>query len=867
MGINNAGGPTEEQRMRFLQKIDEWRALGFETDDLEYLLENDFDEFLHRRHEILKQQLPNGKPPEATPATKGEIESKMTPEEPPIKEPKDEDLLLLGEPLVPATEPALEPVEEGIIVVSKPKRPLKSKVHRTRVARASKIVEEPEEPEEEPTSEPALESSEEEDLEQDWEETEPLEDEEYAEEEKTRPVKKLLRTEKPKEGTVGGRIATAAVIIIVISAVYYFAIVNPVIDFGGIGNGGSESEGKVKAEFVIRAEDGYYSGAVITFDAMTSSGKNLKFTWTFDNDFRILDGTRQSERVDGYFTTTENAVQAKPITLKVENKDNEDSMIKEVSIQPRSFEITEEMLSDLGNFKVEGSLDIENPDGIATYSTDDADMTINTINVKFNTKESKDMTIELTAVNNVDDGFHQSHSVYEREIVQNLLLSGTIAGRAQTKSSLGGFVPPGNYPFTSNLDGTMNTIDKSYIDFETYNTIYGLATNDLQITIPIKFENYEFYTINVYSNDSLESYPDLRKNPMEFELQDLSKDDRLEIGDSNAIVVGEIIYHWYAEKIEYLYERPVIKVNLSIDDYTKTKYNLQDFFSAFWIADGISQPVKTHLNFIHKQKGNTTTLNYISEMTDFKNGVTIISTQSCPSSTPEGHFYTRRPGYEYIPTSNWTYLPPTGQSIRNQSTSFDSFTSDQAIIIAKNHQGFINYTSTHSDCYVVTGFCTATGDGGHTPGTLTWNLTLGSKDSGEALNLIISQDGSVNSKLISIDNPPNSTVDFEPLLTFASSEDVLLTYRDKEFFNIIFDENDKIDFDNINYGVDTNLAYPNVDITAIGFIEYTKYCYLITYNQKTGDRQEIVSVALDAETGQLLFYWDHEDNGLDFSMI
>ena len=59
------------------------------------------------------------------------------------------------------------------------------------------------------------------------------------------------------------------------------------------------------------------------------------------------------------------------------------------------------------------------------------------------------------------------------------------------------------------------------------------------------------------------------------------------------------------------------------------------------------------------------------------------------------------------------------------------------------------------------------------------------------------------------------------------------------------------------------MPYPNVDITSIGFIEYSKYSYLVTYQVPEGEMQRTVTIALDAETGQLLFYWDHKDSGFD----
>ena len=119
MGIDNVGGPSEAEKARFLKKIQEWKELGFETDDLEDLLENDFNQFLRRRHQILKAQLPKkiGVPKESPvePDTEGEVfpvaEEPPQDMEPPVAEldtiSADEDLLLVGEPLPPESEDSL----------------------------------------------------------------------------------------------------------------------------------------------------------------------------------------------------------------------------------------------------------------------------------------------------------------------------------------------------------------------------------------------------------------------------------------------------------------------------------------------------------------------------------------------------------------------------------------------------------------------------------------------------------------------------------------------------------------------------------------------------------------------------------------
>jgi len=213
-----------------------------------------------------------------------------------------------------------------------------------------------------------------------------------------------------------------------------------------------------------------------------------------------------------------------------------------------------------------------------------------------------------------------------------------------------------------------------------------------------------------------------------------------------------------------------------------------------------------------------------------------------------------------VPSTNWTFLPPTGKPAGGGNTSFDAFPIEDAIAYAKNYPPFIEYNSSNPDAYIIDGYCTAAGEWGFPAGTLIWNLTLGNKGYKDALNIVIAQDGSIKSENITIDSPPNSTSDFEPILNFAGSEDVLKDFSDKDFYDTFFKAG-QIDFDQVQYGIQTNLPYPNVDITSISFIEHSKYSYLVTHDSQNNDQYNSINVALDAETGQFLYYWDYTYSG------
>lgn len=898
MGDPQPPGPTAEEKARFLKKIQEWRKLGFNTDELEDLLDNDFNEFLRRRHEVLRYQVgkeesvadveekeyldletsdkeyPELEKPEPISTTTSvpeylQVSESIQEHELDELEPdSEEDVLLIGEPIPPEEEGVLEAEEESVIFVGKlPREPL-SKVHKTRK------LEEPTKP----AVEPVEELTQEEEVEEDLAEEELGEDDEELEEEfdddEDEVVTKKQRRARPapesvevRSGSAAGKVGAIAVIIIIILAIYYFGWFLP---------GATERPEDVKADFEIRPNKTQYSpGSLITLDASQSTGEKLKYQWILDDDFVVYEGTRKSKMLNGYYTATENDVKKKSIILKITGEGGKDDLIKDISVQPTSFSITDERMGDSGEFKVNGYIDISNPEGIIKSDVDESGIkgtaTITNIHLKYSTSDSKPMTLELKQASGIEDGFGQKHSVYERAITQELILSGSTTGSFDA-TELPLNLPGDKYPIYAEIEGSMDSTDNSYTDLKTYNTINGKAINDMEINIPIELAGLQSQEMDLKfsSHDEIESYPNLQRNPKSIRLIDLASGP-LNIGEGSGVSIGDIIYWWRAEKIEYIYEKPVIKVNFTINNSTKIRYDLEEFYLLFWIAEGISQPVKSYLYSVNKIGDNTTTLKYNALMTDFSQGTIEISSQNCDVTTTDGHFYKRKPGFQYEPDSNWTYLPPLGNSAKHQggNTSFDLFTPEQAITIAQQDSGLDDYLNRYNDVYIVS--CNFTEKERNYANVLSgepsWDFIFGVKDSKDGFHILVTKNGVVESEQIEIDEPPNSTTEFKPLLTFAASEDIFSEWDDKDFHQIIFEKGqnaeDWIDFDKVEFGIETNVNYPNMEITSIMFVERSKYAYIATYNEDTNNGQNRVSVAMDAETGQLIFYWDHTDDGLE----
>ncbi len=926
MDTSGPSRPTHEDKNRFLKKIQEWRELGFDTGELERLLETDFYKFLQRRHEILKKQVERDKGFEAAflaseqdlihyghkassqyestvdahlepfePIVSPENELGVTPDTYTHTDVSDDDLLLLGEPLPPEDEAILEPEEESVIFVGKFQKPQKSKMHKTRETPVDKDEKVDKVETIKPTARPGetekqriptesyedeeidneLDGTEDEfddrsDFEESFEESDELgEDDERERERKYRKTTSKQIDDEARPGSAVGKLAAAIVVIIVILASFYLIWDFPLPTV-------VQEEEKVKATFEISPNlDKYDPGTLIRFDASSSSGKDLKYSWTLGSDFKVYEGSLKSKIMNGFFYGTENNEKNIIVNLEVSGKNNKDIASKNIVVKPKSFSILDEKLGDFGEYKVTGSLKISNPDGIQKFTIDNeditADVTLKVIDIDFETKDSVPMTQGLKSTGGIMDGFLEEHSVFERTIIQNLDLTGIASGEATIKkTSVTSFPINTPYPIHSSLKGTMNTIDRSYTDLHTYNTIYGIITNQMDLTGSAQVQglpNIGSQTFSFSSDDKIESYPNLQKDPRSLRLVDLTKTkDELSLDDQSAISVNNVIYIWHAKKIEYIYDRPAIMVNLSIDDKTMLEYNLEEFFLDLWIAEDVSIPVKTYLHSVQYYNGNRTEIDYNSLMTDFTEGNSRISDDDCLAKTSDGHFYKKHPDYSYYPSTNWTYLPPTGSSIKSSdsTTSLQSFTSEHAIQLAQQNEVVSSFLSAHPKAFVTNGYCTSSGNqkAELDKGILHWNLTFGYKNSRNALNVIIADDGVKYTEEVQIDEIPNSTEDFAPILSLGSAEDIF-NEPDLDYYDIIFNSESRVDFDSVTFGVSANLQYPNVEITSIMFIEHSKYAYLVTYEKELEDERQIINIALDSETGQLLYYFDHTDNGFN----
>ena len=856
----NPNLPTSEEREMYLKKIHEWRELGFDTENLEELLDSDFGEFKRKRLQILKSQVGSkeeilAEARRAPAAPEREVSAPGPEPLPPAAEPAPKEaLMLLGEP-VEVEEPEVAPKkkEEAVIHVGKPVRLPTRKARRKRAAdrELEAAAVEPMEVEgfeEGKDVKFKIMDLKEGDVKRDEEEEEEAEELEEEEEEEAKPRPKRRKRPRKEEKRSNRGVAVLIIIIIVIiasiSSYYYFIL-------RGDGDGdGTEPDPGLDAIITVQpAFTDYNAGEIIIFDAIDSEGDIDNYTWKIDNDLIVIDGSLYERKVTGYFSPNENIDKMYTATLTIKKGTYEDSDSIDITIKPLSIGLTSERLDDYGEYDVNGLFNLTNPNGIISFKTEieytgqEATIIINDIHMIFNTLELEPMSTTLKDAPNIEDGFWQKHSTYKRETKQNLELSGKVEGSISYEDL-------GESTLKADIDGTMYSEDEAYTDYKTLNTIKTYVVNDIDLTIsvtslgiPIEFP--------MTSHNELRSYPDLRKEPQRFRIEDLS-DEPIELGHTDAVEYGDIIYIWNAESVEFVYNRPAIKVNLTLDSSTMARNNLDEFFMNVWVAEDVSFPVRTYIYIESTSEGNTTTLIHKSVMKDYSAGSAVIP-DSCDASAPGGgHYYSKVPNKDYENNTDWEYLPSKGQG----TNSFNAYPPEQAIQYAESDAGFIAYKNSHPNLYVVNGYCSGTGE--RDIQDLFWNLTFGEEGSKEGFNILVDKSGVLESTEFSIDVPPNSTRDFDPILTFASSEQILVDLTDTEIDENVFNNQDEVDFSNVSYGIRANVAYPTIDITSIQVLERSKYAFYIQ-NPTKG-----YTLALDAETGQLLFTLKSSSSGYEF---
>jgi len=335
--------------------------------------------------------------------------------------------------------------------------------------------------------------------------------------------------------------------------------------------------------------------------------------------------------------------------------------------------------------------------------------------------------------------------------------------------------------------------------------------------------------------------------------------------------------------------RPTVRLELGIDSRTMHNNNLKTFEMRLWLDNNLPVPVKTYIHMVRENDdGSILDLELYQEMTSFAKGTNSIVYQK-PEYKPDDflRYDVVDDSYSTEFLANWSYQPPLG----SMDSSISTYFADAAITKLKTDDAtkdtWSDYMSTRTDPVLLSGNVTKSS------GVLNWAFTFGEYAYLGILNAEVSETGIPSASKDSLDDSPGANPKgIEEVLSFSGAENILLDswarigqdnaefYPEYELFDMacddIFTDNNgvyNLDMAQYQFGVDTQVIVPSLDFTSTTTLPQVDYGFIITQNPTTTqinseNEDFIYTVALNAETGQIVYVWEHKErqDGLSTSV-
>jgi PKD repeat protein len=573
------------------------------------------------------------------------------------------------------------------------------------------------------------------------------------------------------------------------------------------------------------------AGELVTMDATDSSDDNgiIRYVWDFGDGGSYTE--TKDDAGDGKFdfstTHSYEEVGDYSVTLTVwDDDDKKDKTVLRIEISELIVTVPIEMIDDAITYDINGTIDVSDPDGLATFPSPVGDIKVKKINLEY--EGYMDSSIEGTITQ--EDGFFVSHDTLEKNNNQDVTIDGTVSGTIE----LSGAENPFDFPIDQ---GTLIVNDRAHIDLTTNKTIFSFTHSEFKISAGSD--------LGIESIDDLSTYSNLRAEPAVLRVEDLSSDRTFEIGQKQTKIIGEIAYSWEVERATNINSYPALMVNIDIDEGTKSDLGLEEFVMEMYISNDISFPVKTYIYSKFDWDGTETEIVYNSEIQQdgFERGEIHIPWGTCTTSSPDGHYHRRNPDFEFVSWGPGDLLPDMGSN----STNFDFIPQDAINWGRSDSTAFDNYLSQNPDAYLIDGYYNETQD------NPAWNLTFGELGDDTGYYIIEEYDGAAHSVVdqdtIDIPDVMNTTDDFDLVLSYSAGQKVF--QEEDEVNSLAFANGDVKYFDDIRYGSRADLVYPTISLTISLAIERTGYGYYL--NKEDGT----LSAAVDAINGQYIYVWKH----------
>jgi len=624
------------------------------------------------------------------------------------------------------------------------------------------------------------------------------------------------RSRPPKKGASRGVKAAAVivVILIILAALGYF-FYPQLLALLGLG----DTDEAPTVAFSVNSTA--IAGELLRFDARetkddVTASRNLTYQWDFG------DGeSGEGRQVQHYYAMPRSTPYKVRLTVHDE-AGNYYFLEKEVQVDDLVVVLPLGFVGDVGEYDVSGELNVTNQDGLATVVHPE----YGKVSVlDFSADVAGTATTSILSASVTSDGFLQSHQTYTERSEQSLELDGT----ADTDIGV-----------RFGMDGTLDSTSDSFIDLTTNVTVKTRTVSDIDLRLVGT-------STHVRSKDNVTAYPDLRARDTGLKIDKIKPSHYFGTNDTSPYThrEGFTDYILTVQKAENVFGRPSLKVNVTVDSYTKDLNGLRSFYTEIWVAQGISMPVRTHVYVEAREGHNETRADITMEMTGFTRGTSSPDYNACAGQGAD-HYYSsvgqRNAAYsaEFAPLAR---IPAQGQM---PSIVPAGFNASAALSFAQGNSTPLNdYLTAHPDAYLVFSQfnSTALADA--------WNLTFGEPGQtsgyyvvvkGATLGTSIDSEGS-----IAVDPPSNSSASLGPILSYSAAEQVLL---DDPEVQGLFGSTLNTAFTVL--GTRTNESSLSLSLSGAFTARRTPFVFYL--EKKDGSARAVV----DAQTGQMVYVLEHD---------
>ncbi|MCK5774157.1 MAG: hypothetical protein KAH57_10255, partial [Thermoplasmata archaeon] len=507
------------------------------------------------------------------------------------------------------------------------------------------------------------------------------------------------------------------------------------------------------------------------------------------------------------------------------------SVFKNLEVTERTIRVDRESYGDRSTFDVIGDMTMHDMSGLLPNS----DITsYSSLFMEFETDETDPMETEIEASELTGYGsFGEEYSKLLKTSSERLIINGEFERKDGGKSPITGYidVTQRNHIdlfYKRPIENSLDQASRLTVQFTPGNSITFLITEDLRV------------------------FPSKQRDYSDLNVEDISEDRYFTPGDLGEVNWGYYTLMWDAVEYQRHLNVPCIKVDFTLDEYTKRELDIESFEMSMLLSDGYPISLKTTINITSNKDGsNDYLLNVDQKLRTFDKGdlpiIYGLNEHKHDEITSIEELY---PEFLEDFHDDWDMVPKLGTFPCSIPSDFDA---EDAVGTFDDDLNYRQYSVTRDQLYSLYTNFSMTKD--MTSSYVEqWEISLGQKDDDMAWNETITREH--NAGILSrVSKPSISRADISPILTYSGSEKALkkcigsLAPDTATSFYGTSEPGDGnyIDTKTMSLGTESERAYPKLGMINPSITESIDMCFFIDYMDGT------LEIGLDIENGQISF--------------